>query len=221
MIPSNVQSNLERVGQLLKKTPNATHVYLRTDDDRLVDIPINSAETTIRTKPKWVVENLATAEGKHSPLQNPWPSATAERPKTGVSAQIPMTPAIPGGPTVTLPPKPSESDQSGGNAGALDRVRSIEEAQEWFLTHPEGKVCCEIPNDSGNDPLCFDAESFPEAKEFFDKNTTLPGTVKSDYRVTKGFTHGGVEYKYRNVLTDLTEEEATAFPAGVLTIIKK
>lgn len=83
MQDSNIADNLNELFALKASNPNATHVYVRRDDDELVDIPIFHAEISLRNHPRWRVEGVATAAAKatHLPLQ-------AEK--------------------VSLPPKPSE-----------------------------------------------------------------------------------------------------------------
>lgn len=125
MIPSNVLPNLAKVEQLLKKTPNATHVYMRTDDGRpgyrYVDIPLSQAEFTIRNKPNWTVENLAVSDVKHTPTQNMWPGTKISE----IGKNKMETPALPADAApVEVPPKPSEEEKKEEPAAPADTAAS-------------------------------------------------------------------------------------------------
>lgn len=54
MEPSNLESNLELLVEILKN-PAVTHIEMRREDDSLVDIPIAHADQTIRRQTSWIV----------------------------------------------------------------------------------------------------------------------------------------------------------------------
>lgn len=94
--PSNLQVQLQVLAEIKKQNPYITHVYMRTDDDRLVDIPIAQAEWTLRQFPTNTVEPV-----EHEEISAGEAPASSHAHVTSVSAGAPSE-------DISVPPRPSE-----------------------------------------------------------------------------------------------------------------
>ena len=57
-LSDNTQDNLDKLAEIKKSNPSATHVYMRRcdKDNMVVDIPMDQAEFTIRMRKFWKLE---------------------------------------------------------------------------------------------------------------------------------------------------------------------
>lgn len=97
MVADNRELNRENLKQFMRERPLATHGMWRTDDQRLVDIPLTQTDSTINNRSTWLLESLA--------------GGTVELPPDSPAEQ-----------KLEVPPKPSEirvgtapADSSGGD----------------------------------------------------------------------------------------------------------
>lgn len=88
-----LESNLRNLTELIRKNPLATHAIFRRPDGVAVDIPLMSADYTIRQRTLWVLEDLAggTYERKEvakeeDPIVPPKPSE--EKPPEQLAADL-------------------------------------------------------------------------------------------------------------------------------------
>lgn len=89
----NREANREKIKELLREKPLATHVYFRRDDQQLVDVPILQSEFTLNNKPAWRVEALVGGEETFSPTATPEPEL--EVPPKPSEEAAPTSPAEP------------------------------------------------------------------------------------------------------------------------------
>jgi hypothetical protein len=98
---SNIEINLQKLAEIKRGQPKATHVYFRRvgKDGLIVDIPIEQAEFTIRQWPLWEI----TASNKDM--------------DEAVEQSIIDAPE----PPVEVPPKPSESEKNVGKVNPYQK----------------------------------------------------------------------------------------------------
>lgn len=110
----NRELNRENLKQFMRERPLATHGMWRTEDQRLVDIPLMQTDSTIINRPTWCLESLA--------------GGTVELPPDSPAAQ-----------DIEVPPKPSEAEVGATPPDPREEVSEISSVAPAPVSAPKKK----------------------------------------------------------------------------------
>lgn len=94
-LSENYRNNLERINEIRRENPFATHVFFRRADNVTVDVPIAQAEFNANNHKEWIVEVERTLSAFGAPASAPArETVRADIPaSTGVDVEVPAKPS--------------------------------------------------------------------------------------------------------------------------------
>lgn len=97
MIDTKLQEGLDKIKEIIKENPAATHINMRREDDVLVDIPVVQADWMFRQHPLWVIVDggfaalsINTSQEEQPVIVPPKPSETVEDDKLPLEEAEPV-----------------------------------------------------------------------------------------------------------------------------------